>query len=107
MPGTTELVYTYAFVNTKVYGQTQSEDGTNQAVTTVETPFPPMALRSDIPGPYGVLFTFGSDTQLGIDFSGAGPFTYSFGWRLPTCSVETRQLASVEQEKAECSNRGM
>ena len=52
-------------------------------------------------------FDFGSDTQLGIDFSGRGPFTYSFGWRLPSCAVEVVQMAAVEQEKAECSNRGL
>ena len=107
MPGTTTLVYTYSFVNTKVYGQTQSADGARTALTFVETPFPPLALRRGIPGPYGVLFDFASDTQLGIDFPGAGPFTYTFGWRLPTCSVSAVQEAAVQQEKAECSNRGL
>jgi len=107
MPGTTTLIYTYSFVNTKVYGQTVDVSGANHALTFIETPFPPPALRSGIPGPYGVSFDFGSDTQLGIDFSGAGPFTYSFGWRLPSCSVEVVQMAAVEQEKAECSNRGL
>ena len=107
MPGTTTVVYTYSFVNTKVYGQTVDVSGANHALTFIETPFPPPALRGGIPGPYGVSFDFGSDTQLGIDFSGAGPFTYSFGWRLPSCSVEVVQQAAVEQEKAECSNRGL
>ena len=86
---------------------TVDASGTNHALTFIETPFPPPALRSGIPGPYGVSFDFGSDTQLGIDFSGAGPFTYSFGWRLPSCSIEVVQQAAVEQEKAECSNRGL
>jgi hypothetical protein len=107
MPGTTTLVYTYSFVNTKVYGQAADVSGENKAVTFIETPFPPMKLRSSIPGPYGILFEFGSDTQLGIDFSGSGPFTFSFGWRLPTCSVSVVQYAAKEQEKAECSNRGI
>jgi len=107
MPGTTTLVYTYSFVNTKVYGQAADASGENKAVTFIETPFPPMKLRSSIPGPYGILFEFGSDTQLGIDFSGSGPFTFSFGWRLPSCSVSVVQYAAKEQEKAECSNRGI
>jgi len=107
MPGTTTLVYTYSFVNTKVYGQAADVSGENKAVTFIETPFPPMKLRSSIPGPYGILFEFGSDTQLGIDFSGSGPFTFSFGWRLPSCSVSVVQYAAKEQEKAECSNRGI
>jgi hypothetical protein len=107
MPGTTTLVYTYSFVNTKVYGQAADASGKNLAVTFIETPFPPMKLRSSIPGPYGILFEFGSDTQLGIDFSGSGPFTFSFGWRLPSCAVEVVQYAAKEQEKAECSNRGI
>jgi len=107
MPGTTTLVYTYSFVNTKVYGQAADASGKNLAVTFIETPFPPMKLRSSIPGPYGILFEFGSDTQLGIDFSGSGPFTFSFGWRLPSCAVQVVQYAAKEQEKAECSNRGI
>jgi hypothetical protein len=107
MPGTTTLVYTYSFVNTKVFGQAADVSGENKAVTFIETPFPPMKLRSSIPGPYGILFEFGSDTQLGIDFSGSGPFTFSFGWRLPSCSVSVVQYAAKEQEKAECSNRGI
>jgi len=107
MPGTTTLVYTYSFVNTKVYGQAADASGENKAYTSVETPFPPMKLRSSIPGPYGILFEFGSDTQLSIDFSGSGPFTFSFGWRLPSCSVSVIQYAAKEQEKAECSNRGI
>jgi len=107
MPGTTDLVYTYSFVNTKVYGQAADVSGKNKAVTFIETPFPPMKLRSSIPGPYGILFEFGSDTQLSIDFSGSGPFTFSFGWRLPSCSVSVVQYAAKEQEKAECSNRGI
>ena len=107
MPGSTAIVYTYQFVNTKVYGQTVDASGENAAVTSVETPFPPPALRSNIPGPYGVAFNFGDDVQLSIDFSGNGPFTYEFGWRLPVCSVEVVQEAAVQFEKAECSNRGL
>ncbi len=68
---------------------------------------PPSALRTSVPGPYGLLLDFGSNTQLDIDFAGSGPFTYTFSWRLPTCSVEAVRAADVDLEKAECSNRGL
>lgn len=107
VPGTTDLVYTYKFVNTKVYGQSSDLTGVNVATTIEETPVPPTSLRKAVPGPYGLLVDFGTDTQLGIDFSGTGPWTYTFAWRLPTCSVVVKTAAAKDLEKAECSNRGL
>jgi len=101
------VIYTYKFVSTKVYGQSVDASGTVHADTVPETPIPPAALRTSVPGPYGLLVDFGSDMQLGVDFAGNGPFTYNFAWRLPQCTVEQVRASAPDLEKAECSNRGL
>lgn len=104
--------YTYQFVSTKIFGRSQAvnADGVtvNQAAVTVdETPIPPEGLRKNVPGPYGLLIDFAADTQFGVDFGANGPWSYSFKWRLPTCTVTQESAADVAYEKAECANRGL
>ena len=94
--------FTYSFSSSSIYG-------TSDGKATVTSPLPPLALRSTIAGPYGLLLSIVSDSDLNsLVFTGAtSSVTVAYSWSLPTCNVTLVSSAAVDLEKAECANRGV
>lgn len=94
--------FTYSFSSSSIYG-------TSDGKATVTSPLPPLALRSTIAGPYGLLLSIVSDSDLNsLVFTGSTTsVTVAYSWSLPTCNVTLVSSAAVDLEKAECANRGV
>lgn len=83
-------------VTSQVYEQSTGSLGS--AASLPETPIPPVGLRSKVPLVYGLVVDFDTTVLAG---------TYTFKWRLPTCSVTEVQTADPDYELLECSRRGV
>lgn len=101
-------------VSSLVFGKSSSIYKPSNTVTSPfipETPLPPRASRLGIHLLFGLKVDFSQDdTQLVSPLNANQKLTtatYSFNWRLPSCSVKLLQQADPQFESVECGRRGL